>query len=486
MKSIAIRMTVLLAVFCAATAVAAPAQTFTPLTDLNGSDGSIPNYNGLVQGTDGNFYGTAFDGGTFGRGSVYKVADGTLSMVYAFCSRVQCPDGSQPEAPLILGADGNFYGTTGGGGATNFGTVFKLTSSGTLTTLYSFCPAAGCNDGTLPVGPLVLGFDGNIYGTTAGGGAPGRGTIFKITPSGTLTTVHTFCSQLDCVDGAGPFGLVLARDGSMYGTTGSGGTKETGTIYRFTPAGEFKSLYSFCSLAKCADGSFPFGHLVVTASGTIYGTTGGGGSGLDGGTVFELTPDGTLTTLFNFCMAQTCLEGAYPQSGLIQATDGKLYGAGDEGGFNNRGTLFRMTTAGTLIRLHSFHATDGAYPLSPLIQGTDGNIYGTTANGGPTDRKVCPEASPFGCGTVFRMSLGIKPFVKTVQPAGGVGDSVIILGNGLTGSSSVTFNGTAATFSVVSDTEITATVPTGATTGPIHVVTPSATLATPVGFRVLP
>jgi len=488
LNSVSTRSTVILILLCAALAIAARAQTFTSLSDLNGTDGANPSYNGLVQGTDGNFYGTAFDGGTAGKGSVYKVtADGTLSMVYAFCTRTQCPDGSQPEGPLLLGADGKFYGTTAGGGANNFGTFFKLTSSGTLTTLYSFCPQLGCPEGNLPTGPLVQGFDGNFYGTTVQGGASGRGTIFKITPTGTLTTVHTFCSMADCADGAGSFGLVLARDGSMYGVTGAGGTQTYGTVFRFTPTGQFKTLYNFCSLPNCADGSMPFGPVVASANGNIYGTTANGGTGFDGGTVFELSPAGTLTTLYSFCAARTCLEGAYPQTGLIQATDGKLYGATTEGGFNNRGTSFRTTTTGTLTRLHSFHANDGATPLATLVQGTDGNIYGTTAQGGPVDRTACPAGGPpYGCGTVFRESLGIAPFVKTAPAGGTVGDSVFILGNNLTGATSVTFNGTAATFSVVSDTEITAAVPAGASSGSIHVVTPSTTLTSNAAFRVLP
>jgi uncharacterized repeat protein (TIGR03803 family) len=172
---------------------------------------------------------------------------------------------------------------------------------------------------------------------------------------------------------------------------------------------------------------------------------------------------------------------------LIQATDGKLYGSALEGGFNDRGTAFRVTTAGAFARLHSFDATDGSAPGAALVQSTDGTIYGTTENGGPTDRKNCfNEGPPFGCGTVFRLSLGLKPFVRAVQPGASAGTSVIILGNELTGTTGVSFNGTAATFSVVSDREITASVPAGATTGTIQVVTPTTTLTSNTPFHVLP
>ncbi len=470
----------------------APAQTFTSLADLDGSNGEIPFLNALVQGTDGNFYGTAYDGGAAGQGTVYKVTPaGTISLVYSFCSLApHCADGALPSSPLVVGADGNFYGTTTGGGLNRAGTVFKLTPAGALTTLYSFCTQADCQDGSLPRGPMVLALDGNFYGVTGYGGIARLGSIFKITPAGVLTTLYSFCSTTICDDGEDPYaGLVQARDGAFYGTA-QGGTTSFGILFRFTPTGQFKTLYTFCVLAKCADGGAPYGPLVVTANGTIYGTASAGGTSpvySGGGTVFELTAAGTYSVVHNFCGLINCTDGEVPWSGLIQATDGKLYGSTVEGGTNNRGTAFRVTTAGTFARLHSFDSTDGAYPQSPLVQSTDGNFYGNTSNGGPMDKANCAGAgSPFGCGTVFRLSLGLKPFVKSVQPGATAGTSVIILGNGLTGSTSVTFNGTASTFSVVSDTEITATVPTGATTGPIHVVTPDATLASPVAFHVLP
>jgi uncharacterized repeat protein (TIGR03803 family) len=493
------RLIAVLILCCFALAITAPAQTFTNLGDLDGSDGAFPQQNALIQGTDGNFYGTTLNGGafghgtTFGQGTVYKVtADGTVSALYVFCSLAQCADGAQPTSSLVLGGDGNFYGATTGGGANNSGTFFKLTPDGTLTTLYSFCSQTNCADGDGPSGAMVMGFDGNFYGATAGNIAANRGagTIFKITPSGVLTTLHTFCSVTNCADGVNVrAGLVRARDGSFYGTTLEGGTTGLGTIFRFTPTGQFKTLYTFCSEANCADGESPYGPLAVGANGNVYGTVSGGGSGglFHAGTAFQLAPDGTYTVLYNFCTVSTCLDGAVPWGGLVLATDGRLYGTTVEGGFNDRGIVFRMTSGGVLTRLHSFDATDGAAPLSAVVEGTDGNIYGTTTNGGPRNKALCANGGPpFGCGTTFRLSLGLKPFVKTVQPAGKVADSILILGNGLTGSTNVTFNGTAATFTVVSDTEITATVPAGATTGSIQVVTPSTTLSSNSAFHILP
>jgi uncharacterized repeat protein (TIGR03803 family) len=472
---------------CAAITIPMRAQTFTSLGSLNYTYGANPQQASIVQGVDGNFYGAASVGGTFGGGAIYKVTpDGTLSVVYAFCPQGNCPDGRFPLS-LVVGADGNFYGITGGGGgAIGVGTFFKLTPDGTLTTLYNFCPKPGCFQGQVPGGALAMGTDGNFYGTTQLGGSPGHGVVFKITPTGTLTTLHVFCREQNCPDGANPAaGLVLARDGTFYGTTTRGGATGQGTIFRVGPSGNFTVLHSFCIQTNCSDGQFPNGPLVVTFDGNIFGTTGGGGTGsLNGspaGLVYELTAGGTYSITYNFCVVTDCEDGIDPQD-ITLGTDGRLYGATSDGGFINAGTTFRLTTAGVLTRLHSFRNADGRQPGSALIEGTDGTFYGTTTYGGTYNRKFCGLQ---GCGTVYRMALGLKPFVKTVQPGGHVSDSVIILGNNLSGTTSVSFHGTAASFTVVSATEITATVPAGATTGTIQVVTPGGALNSNVVFRIL-
>jgi uncharacterized repeat protein (TIGR03803 family) len=475
-----------LILICATMTISMSAQTFTSLGNLNYTYGGEPQQASIVQGVDGNFYGAANDGGAFNGGTVYKITpDGTLSLVYAFCSHGDCLDGRFPLG-LVVGADGNLYGITGGGGATGFGSFFQLTPAGALTTLYSFCPQAGCFHGQLPSGSLALGTDGNFYGTTQIGGYPGLGTVFKITPGGTLTTLHVFC-RTDCsLDGEKPAaGLVLARDGYFYGTTTGGGTTGNGLIFRIGPSGSFTALHSFCLQTNCTDGQFPYGPLVVTFDGNIFGATGGGGTGsLDGGPsgmIFELTAGGTYSTIYNFCVVTNCDDGINPQD-ITLGTDGKFYGTTAVGGFINQGTVFRMTTAGALTRLHSFRYTDGAKPENQLVEGTDGNFYGATTYGGTYNKKDCAGE---GCGALYSVSVGLKPFVRAVQPGGQVGDSVIILGNALTGTTSVSFHGTAATFTVVSDTEITAPVPTGATTGTIQVVTPSGTLTSNVVYRVV-
>jgi uncharacterized repeat protein (TIGR03803 family) len=361
------------------------------------------------------------------------------------------------------------------GGSNDLGTVFKITPSGTLTTLHTF----DGTDGSQPLAGLVQGTDGNFYGTTYLGGSKGDGEIFKITPSGTFNTLHSFCSRTACKDGRNPFaGLVQAVDGNLYGTTLTGGARGYGTVFKVTPSGTLTTLHSFCLQSGCPDGEFPQTGLVQATNGSFYGTTIVGGA-YGCGTIFEITPSGTLTTLYSVCSQSGCPDGNYLYAGLIQATDGNLYGVMEIGGANDGGTIFRMTLSGTLTTLHSFCSqpacADGQYPAAGLVQDTNGNLYGTTADGGAK-----------GDGAVFSFSVSLGPFVETVPTAAKVGAAVNILGTNLTGATRVNFNGKLATFTVVSSSEITTTVPVGATSGKVQVVTPSGALLSNASFRVLP
>jgi uncharacterized repeat protein (TIGR03803 family) len=314
-------------------------------------DGANPSA-GLVQATSGNLYGTTSYGGANYYGMVFKITlGGTLTTLYSFCSESDCTDGEFAHG-LVQATNGNFYGTTYGGGANSCiigvtdygcGTFFKITPSGTLTTLYSFCSQSGCTDGEFPLLGLVQATNGNFYGTTVGGGAQDWGTVFKITPSGTLTTLYSFCSQIGCTDGETPqAGLVQATDGNFYGTTTYGGAYGSGTVFKITPGGTLTTLYSFCSQSHCPDGCYPIGSLVQATDGNLYGTTYGGGANsctlfftLGCGTVFKIAPSGTLTTLHSFCSQTDCADGLYPEAGLVQATDGNFYGTTFEGGAND-------------------------------------------------------------------------------------------------------------------------------------------------------
>ena len=439
-------------IYCAATASGSPAQVFTTLLNFMGSNGNNPR-SSLVQGPDGNFYGTTASGGYTRSGTVFKITpSGTLTDLYSFCqNRGKCNDGINPDAGLVLATDGNFYGTTGSGGPApvGAGTVFKITPQGKLTTLYGFCAQKGCADGSNPFATLVQADDGNFYGTTFEGGANaecysgvklGCGTVFQMTPEGKLATLYSFCAQPGCTDGAILFsGLVQASDGNFYGTTYVGGASAAcsygtivgcGTVFQITPGGKLTTLYSFCAQTGCVDGALPEAGLVQGPNGNLYGTTLAGGVNSCGGlevapgcgTVFEITLGGRLTTLHSFAFD----TGSRPQTALFVATDGKLYGTTSQsGGVNFGGTVFEITPGGNIALLHSFD--DQGLP-NGLIQATSGTFYGTTADGG-TLGGAC---LPYGCGTVFSLSVGLGPYAETVPTSGSVKTRLTILGNNLT------------------------------------------------------
>ena len=382
--------------FYTAMVIASPAQTFTSLASFTGTNGANP-LSSVVQGTDGNFYGTTQQGGNpdcagSGCGTVFKITPiGTLSTIYKFCSVIiqnNCADGLFPMAGLVLGTDGNFYGTTSAGGSGGgYGTVFRITPSGSLTTLHSF---SNVLDGATPSAPLLLASDGNFYGTTVGGGQGSfgnfQGTIFKITPNGTFTLLYTFCNLSACDDGAQPAaGLVQGTDGNFYGTTEFGNVagcvQGCGTVFKITPMGTLTTLYIFCSLSSCIDGFLPVGGLVQGTDGNFYGTTSSGGAHT-GGTVFKITPNGTLSTLHSF----NGFDGGGPSATLVQASDGNFYGTTISNGAGHGGTIFKITPSGSLSTLYNFcpqrPCTDGAGPQAALLQAGNGTLYGTTYSGG--------------------------------------------------------------------------------------------------------
>jgi uncharacterized repeat protein (TIGR03803 family) len=458
-----------------AMAIASPAQTFTTLASFDKADGAQPAFASLAQGLDGSLYGTTRFGSnntsyrSKGYGTFFRVTPGgTLTTLYKFCARANCPDGETPQGGVVLGTDGNFYGTTELGGVLNFegfsSSVFKVSAGGVLTT-YPL-------ESEEPFSAPVQATNGSFYGTTAAGGE-GAGTVFAMTPQGTVTTLYKFCSTDSCRDGSHPIaGLTQGTDENFYGTTSSGGAANAGTVFAVTTGGRLNRLHSF----NTTDGADPHAELIQASDGNFYGTTELGGAN-GGGTVFQITPEGTLTTLHNFCTLANCADGETPVAGLVQATDGNLYGTTELGGANGSGTIFQITTGGTLATLYSFCAqamcADGEKPEAGLVQGTDGSFYGAASVGGTGN-----------VGTVFSLSMGLGPFVKTLPTFGNVGGSTDILGTNLTGATAVSFNGTPAAFTVVSATEITTTVPTGATTGFVIVTTPSGTLTSDVAFQV--
>jgi uncharacterized repeat protein (TIGR03803 family) len=476
MKARKSHFTLGLALGCAAItfglAVCAQAQTVTDFANFSSTNGS--GYPGmLIQATDGNFYG-ASGADTFG--NIFRVTpSGTITAIYKFCSQPKCADGDNPIWGPVLGSDGNLYGVTETGGSkagsqSGSGTFYKMTLGGEITILHTFCPATPCPDGQYPNG-VILGSDGNFYGTTYAGGASNKGTIFQISLTGEVEVLYSFCSVTNCVDGSGPSSPpIQASNGNIYGVTMGGRTE---VLYELTPSGTYTVLHVFCSVSGCKDG-FQTTSLVQGANGNIFGTTVQGGSH-NYGTVFEITSTGQYIVLDNF----DYLRGN-PFAGLALANDGNLYGTTiGPGTGENGGTIFEVTPEGRYTQLYTFTecSSSGYNPVAPLFQGTDGLLYGTTLYGGMAG--LCN-----GYGTVFSLSTGVGPLAETVPVAGPVGKHVLILGNGLNGSTSVTFNGVGAEFTVESDTYIKATVPKGATTGTVSVVTPSGALNSNPQFRV--
>ena len=381
-----------MAVLLMASASLVGAQTLQTLCTFNDTNGSAPL--ALTLGNDGNFYGTTVGGGSGDAGTVFRVTtNGTLTTLISF----DMYNGATPYAALTLGNDGNFYGTTQGGGSSNngtmlsnHGTVFQVTTNGTLTTLVSF----NGTDGFAPQAGLTLGNDGNFYGTTFNGGITsssfpyGMGTVFKVTTHGTLTTLVSF----DMANGATPYAaLTLGNDGNFYGTTQGGGSSNDGTAFMMTTNGTLTTLVSF----NQTNGVYPNG-LTLGNDGNFYSTTSSGGiSGK--GTVFQVTTNGTLTTLVSF----NGTDGSGPEGELTLGTDGNFYGTTSRGG-SGYGTVFMVTTNGTLTILVYFNGTNGANPYARLALGNDGNFYGTTDSGGSGYY-----------GTAFRLLL---PPVITIKP----------------------------------------------------------------------
>jgi uncharacterized repeat protein (TIGR03803 family) len=403
-----------------------------------------------------------------GAGTVFKIDNAgnftTLSSFYV-------SDGNAPVAAPIRDGSGNLFGTTARGGANFVGTVFKLDPGGTFTTLHSFNVA----DGALPAGTLVQDGAGNLYGTTSSDGGPGNsGTVFKVDPSNTLTTLHRFTG----LDGAGPeAGLIFdnSGSGSLWGTTFSGGASGNGVVFRLDPSGTLTDFgiadgaEPACRVVQDAagniygttvltvnvdngtifkidtsgnattlhhfqgpDGLQPFAGVIFDGTGNLYGTTVAGGAN-NVGTIFKLDTYGTLTTLYSFSGS----DGSTPYGGIVQDAAGNLYGTTLLGGDNNEGTLFKLDTSGTLTTLHSFNGAGGSFPYAGLTRDDSGNFYGATEQGGHG-----------GTGVVFLFNAATAPLtVSSITPTSGpagIGTPVDVRGTGFLEGVSLSIGGFAA------------------------------------------
>ncbi len=393
----------------------------TRLTGLHffagGADGSSPSR--LTLGTDGNLYGTTRFGGAKHAGSVFRVStNGTVTNLASFGAT----SGFGPLGGVVQGFGGNFYGTTQFGITNSSGNIFMMTPDGTLSNVYSF---TGLQDGYAPAAPLVRGPDGNLYGSTQTGGNFASGNIFRLTMDGRVANIYSFTGGTD--GGFPTNGLTVGVDGNFYGVTQFGGANRLGSVFKLTTNGVFSTVYSF---TDGTDGEFPNDPLVQGPNGILYGNT--RHSTLAGrqfyGVIFSVTTNGALSTLYILNAA----DGHYPAAGLMLANDGNFYGTGEFGGGTGKdnGTVFRITPNGTEATLVNFDGIDGgAHPQTPLTQGPDGNFYGTTSTGGPG-----------GSGTIFRLAATAAPVITT-QPAAltAFPGSTVSLSVGVFGSPTLTY-----------------------------------------------
>ena len=353
---------------------------------------------GLTLGSDGNFYGVTPRGAS-SEAKVFQLTPaGILTTLHTFIGGT---DGSSPTGRLLPAGDGSFYGTTEDGGSNDAGSVYRITSAGVLTTLYSF-PVGQ----TFPVNGVVLGSNGNFYGTDNTYALPeGLGGVFQLTPAGVMTALGGV--------GGFPNALAVGSDGNIYGTTAYGDSVGVGgAAFEITPAGAVTTLFTF---TYDNNGGAPSGGLVQGSDGNFYGATRNGGAN-DYGTVYQLTPAGVLTILHTFIGGS---DGGGPEGELVQAGDGNFYGTTSDGGTNNNGTVFQLTPAGTLTTLYAFTGNDGSAPMAGLAPGGDGGFYGTTEAGGAD-----------GDGTIYQLTVISRPAFFTGQVPLGNGVYYLVLPDG--------------------------------------------------------
>jgi len=395
---------------CLAPTAARGWVVLTTLVSFTGTNGACPGaspYGGLVFGPDGNFYGTTSSGGSNNLGTVFQLTPGgDFTSIFSFSGT----NGAIPYATLTPGNDGNLYGTTFLGGVSNCGTLFLITTNGDFTNLFCFTQTSLPDQGVNPGAALVPDGAGNFYSTACYGGAYtnavqggyGYGTVFKLAGDGTVTALAFF----DNTNGAfSAGGLVSGMDGNFYGTTTWGGQgiktfRGFGTIFKMSPDGTLTNIYLFTG---GNDGGFIYAGLVQGTDGYLYGGAFNGGS-LGYGTLFKVSTNGAFTLLHTF----TYYDSGWPYGGLMEGNDGNFYGTA-YGANSAYGSVFQLTPGGAFTNLVFFNNANGSHPEGVLVQGPDNNFYGTTSLGGAN-----------GLGTIFRLSVPLPPVIETIGQTNGV------------------------------------------------------------------
>jgi uncharacterized repeat protein (TIGR03803 family) len=445
-------------------------------------DGNRPG--ALVQASDGNFYGTT-DASQQGvaspqGGTVFKVTakNSQLTLLFTFLPKAngKFTDGSRPNT-LIEGRDGFLYGTAAGGGANNNGVLFKLSKSGTgFKILHSFCSLANCADGSTPTS-LILGSDGNVYGSTIAGPSSspfctnsGCGTIFRTTLNGNLTILHTFTGL---ADGFQPLGIIQGADGNFYGTNSAGSPVMSGNVFSLTAAVEFAIVHTF-TVYKA-----PISGLMQAPNSNLFGVFFDAARSRQQ-QLFEVSPSGSG---FQQLPPFGPTTGTFPMPSPIQASDGNVWTSTFQGGASNDGTIVKMSARnGAVLQTISFNGANGSSPHAALVQGADGKIYGTTTAGGVVSTGEQPGGTVFSLNAGLAPP---KPSIATITPTtGSISSTVILSGGHFVGTTSLKFNGVAAMFQVLNVDSVQATVPAGATNGLISVTNAGGTTVSTQSFIV--
>jgi uncharacterized repeat protein (TIGR03803 family) len=478
----------------------AQSGTYTAVYPFAQVDGANPTNPGMLsEGLDGNVYGTTLKSGVGSTSYGVLIGYSPLSGQLAPKDFTGGANGSSPLAGVTLGVDGNLYGTTEWGGNTGtvssgWGIVYKFTPGGSVapTNVYSFQNSTGIlADGGYPWTPPVQTQDGSLWGVSKD--PTGAGIWYKMNTSGTILASGTLPSQTTA-----PM-MVSLEGGTLYGTTPKGGTSNQGTVYRLKQDGTLPTpIHSFDS-NNAGLGLGPAGPVIEGSEGVLYGTTCWGGltaSGMTGtgitgqGTVFRVSRDGSFfQSIHSFQDNANTFEGSCPTAGLVQGSDGKLYGTTSQGGGGTtttiQGVLFRLNPDGTNFEiLHKFDSKSGYYPQSSLFLHTNGIIYGLTNKGG-----IAGNVGNYG--VLYSYNAGLQPFAKLVSPwSGPVGTVINILGQGFYSATGVLIGGVAVPWTkwshptIVSDTWMQVTVPAGAKDGVVTVQEPSGNLVTREGFQI--
>ncbi len=532
--NLALRLVLASALFAAIAIAPLRAQTYTDLYDFNCTTGGCNpiDFGQLTQGPDGNLYGTTSGFGTNGVGTIFMI---TPSGTYRDLVQFNGTNGATPEGGLALASDGNYYGTTVVGGS-GYGLVFRFTPPSTVKVLHIFdsthfgplSPPVQAKDGnlygatisgtiyriSLPsgtyeqlphntpgflFGPLFLASDGNLYGATISGDPSGPGTVFRMTTAGVVTVLHNFTGSGG--DGSLPYGpLTQGSDGNLYGTTRSGGVNNSGMVFRLSLAGTFTNIHSFDgyqgSFGTNNDGGGSLAGLLAASDGILYGVNSLGGS-FGSGTLFQITQSGTFTKLHDFGDPSSFGSGPSPFATLMQHTNGTFYGTTYDGFVpTGTGNLFSVTpiTRIPTVFIEGPIWLKSGVPVEILGNNLD-QVSTLSFAGVPAQFRVRSATNivaqvpsnaidgvitaTYGTGlqVMSQKAMHILPSITSFSPSSGpVGTQVTIVGGGFAGASKVTFGGgRAASFNVLTPNMIQATVPSGAKTSRVNVVTPNGT-----------